>query len=49
MKSNFFGSIHKKSQAQEFNNIIKAPVSNTGALNDIYKNPLYHTIRSNIV
>lgn len=48
MKSNFFGSIHKESQAQEFNNIIKAPVYNTGALNDIYKNPLYHTIRSNI-
>ena len=28
--------------------IIKAPVITAGALNDIYKNPLYHTIRSNI-
>ena len=30
-------------------NIKQAPAPDAGALNDIYKNPLYHTIRSNIV
>lgn len=51
--NSFFNNIFKtNSSATYISDSIhtkKAPAPDAGALKDIYKNPLYHTIRSNIV
>ena len=51
--NSFFNNLFKTNSSATYVsnsiNIKKAPAPDAGALNDIYKNPLYHTIRSNIV
>lgn len=46
MNFNIFGLMQKNNK--DINNI-QAPTYHVGALNDIYKNPIYHTIKSNIL